>query len=97
MHSTSAAGGLLFVLTGVAFLVFDGMASLGSVVELETEYAWEQRLAEVGALVSDRTVLLALCAVAAAGALAVLLRPGRRAAQDPAADEPEQAREPARS
>ncbi|MEU0635824.1 cytochrome c biogenesis CcdA family protein [Streptomyces albidoflavus] len=96
MHSTSAAGGLLFVLTGVAFLVFDGMASLGSVVDLETEYAWEERLAEVGALVSDRTVLLALCAVAAAGALAVLLRPGRRTAE-PAAEEPERAPEPARS
>ena len=67
VHSTSAAGGLLFVLTGVAFLVFDGMASLGSVVDLETEYAWEERLAEVGALVSDRYLAILVGATLAAG------------------------------
>lgn len=78
LHTTSLAGGTMFVLLGVLFLAFDGTSSLPSLMGVDTEYAWEQRLSGWSAVLPDRILLLALSAVAAVAALTVLLRPTGR-------------------
>ncbi|MFD4166680.1 cytochrome c biogenesis CcdA family protein [Streptomyces albidoflavus] len=77
LHSTSLAGGVLFIALGVAFLAFDGTSALPSALSTDAEFALEERLSDLGAVVSDRLVLLVLAAVAALAALLVLLRPVR--------------------
>ncbi|ESQ04475.1 integral membrane cytochrome biogenesis protein [Streptomyces sp. PVA_94-07] len=77
LHSTSLAGGVLFIALGVAFLALDGTSALPSVLSTDAEFALEERLSDLGAVVSDRLVLLVLAAVAALAALLVLLRPVR--------------------
>ncbi|MEU2757006.1 cytochrome c biogenesis CcdA family protein [Streptomyces albidoflavus] len=77
LHSTSLVGGVLFIALGVAFLAFDGTSALPSVLSTDAEFALEERLSDLGAVVSDRLVLLVLAAVAALAALLVLLRPVR--------------------
>ncbi|WP_078855758.1 cytochrome c biogenesis CcdA family protein [Streptomyces sp. NRRL F-5065] len=78
VHSTSALGGALFVLLGVAFLVFDGASALPSPLSTDAEFALEERISVLGSAVSDRTVLLVLAGIAALVAVAVLLRGGGR-------------------
>ncbi|MBQ0826203.1 cytochrome c biogenesis CcdA family protein [Streptomyces tagetis] len=78
VHSTSAVGGALFVLLGVAFLVFDGAAALPSPLSTDAEFALEERISALGSAVSDRTLLLVPAGVAALGAVAALLRGGGR-------------------
>ncbi|MBD9735994.1 cytochrome c biogenesis protein CcdA, partial [Streptomyces sp. H28] len=68
LHSTSVVGGLLFITLGVVFLVFDGSAALPSVLDVETEYAWEQRATALAAAVPGHLVLAALAAAVAVAA-----------------------------
>lgn len=74
LHTTTTVGGALFVVLGVVFLAFDGTSALPSLLSTETEFAWEERLSEIGGAVSDRLLLLVLAGVAALGAAVVLLR-----------------------
>ncbi|MFE1578920.1 cytochrome c biogenesis CcdA family protein [Streptomyces fradiae] len=85
LHTTSLAGGTMFILLGVLFLAFDGTSALPSLMGVDAEFAWEERLSRWAGAVPDRTLLLGLAAVAAAAALAVLLRtrPGRKEERHP--------------
>ncbi|NEC26141.1 cytochrome c biogenesis protein CcdA [Streptomyces sp. SID8111] len=76
LHTTSLVGGMMFILLGALFLVFDGTSALPSLMGVDTEFAWEERLSRWAGAVPDHIVLLGLSAVAAAAALAVLLRTG---------------------
>ncbi|MFE7812100.1 cytochrome c biogenesis CcdA family protein [Streptomyces sp. NPDC057433] len=80
LHTTSLAGGTMFILLGVLFLVFDGTSALPSLRGVDAEFAWEERLSRWAGAVPDRALLLGLAAAAAAAALAVLVRtgPGRK-------------------
>lgn len=73
-HTTSLAGGTLFILLGVVFLVFDGTAALPSPVSVETEAGLEEHLAHIGSAVPDRILLLVLAAAAALTAVVLLVR-----------------------
>ncbi|MFR9674885.1 cytochrome c biogenesis CcdA family protein [Streptomyces sp. TR06-5] len=74
LHTTSLAGGLMFVALGALFLVFDGASALPSPLGVEGEFALEQRISRWGAAVSDRAVALVAAVLVAAVSLAVLLR-----------------------
>lgn len=76
LHSTSLACGVMFILLGVLFLAFDGTSALPSLMGVDAEFAWEERLSRWAGAVPDRFVLFGLAAAAAAAALAVLLRTG---------------------
>ncbi len=78
LHSTQLAGGVLFMVLGAMFLLFDGTSALPSPMGVDTEFAWEQRLARVGDVVSDRALLGTLAVLAAAVSLAVLVAPALR-------------------
>ncbi|MER7053585.1 MULTISPECIES: cytochrome c biogenesis CcdA family protein [unclassified Streptomyces] len=80
LHSTSLLGGVMFIALGALFLLFDGTSALPSLMGVDTEFAWEQRLSRLGDAVSDRALLGVLALAVAAGALAVLVR-GARAAR----------------
>ncbi|MFD6589734.1 cytochrome c biogenesis CcdA family protein [Streptomyces anulatus] len=82
LHSTSVIGGLVFIALGVVFLVFDGTSALPSLISTDTEFALEDRLSGIGAVITDRLVLLVLAAVVALGTLLVLLKPARKRASD---------------
>ncbi|WP_435598620.1 cytochrome c biogenesis CcdA family protein [Streptomyces anulatus] len=82
LHSTSAIGGLVFIALGVVFLVFDGTSALPSLISTDTEFALEDRLSGIGAVITDRLVLLVLAAVVALGTLLALLKPARKRASD---------------
>ncbi|MFB7087145.1 cytochrome c biogenesis CcdA family protein [Streptomyces sp. NPDC056296] len=79
LHSTSLLGGAMFIALGAVFLLFDGTSALPSLMGVDTEFAWEQRLSRLGDAVSDRALLGVLALVVAAGALAVLVRGAREA------------------
>nr|WP_228454450.1 cytochrome c biogenesis CcdA family protein [Streptomyces alkaliphilus] len=64
-HSTSVIGGLVFVLLGIVFLAFDGTSTLPALLDTETEFAWQLRLAAAGEALPDRMVLLLAAGVAA--------------------------------
>lgn len=85
LHTTSLAGGTMFILLGVLFLAFDGTSALPSLMGVDAEFAWEERLSRWAGAVPDRTLLLGLAAAAAVTAVAVLLRtrPGRKEEQHP--------------
>ena len=76
LHTTSLAGGTMFILLGALFLVFDGTSALPSLMGVDQEFAWEERLSRWAGAVPDHVLLLGLSAVVAAAALAVLLRSG---------------------
>jgi cytochrome c biogenesis protein CcdA len=78
-HSTSLVGGAMFIALGAVFLLFDGTSALPSLMGVDTEFAWEQRLSRLGDAVSDRALLGVLALAVAAGALAVLVRGTREA------------------
>lgn len=82
LHSTSVIGGLVFIALGVVFLVFDGTSALPSLISTDTEFALEDRLSGIGAVITDRLVLLVLAAVVALGTLLALLKPSRKRASD---------------
>ncbi|MFJ1777022.1 cytochrome c biogenesis CcdA family protein [Streptomyces anulatus] len=82
LHSTSVIGGLVFIALGVVFLVFDGTSALPSLISTDTEFALEDRLSGIGAVITDRIVLLVLAAVVALGTLLALLKPARKRASD---------------
>ncbi|MFG2611204.1 cytochrome c biogenesis CcdA family protein [Streptomyces anulatus] len=82
LHSTSVIGGLVFIALGVVFLVFDGTSALPSLISTDTEFALEDRLSGIGAVITDRLVLLVLAAVVALGTLLALLKPARKRASD---------------
>lgn len=88
LHTTSLAGGVMFILLGVLFLVFDGTSALPSLMGVDAEFAWEERLSRWSGTVPDRVLLLGLSVAAAAAALAVLLRtrPGRKEERHPPAE-----------
>ncbi|MFF7144730.1 cytochrome c biogenesis CcdA family protein [Streptomyces nodosus] len=74
VHSTSLAGGSLFILLGVVFLLFDGTSALPSLLDIDTEAAWEGGAAQLGDAVSDRLLLLVLALAGAGTAVAATLR-----------------------
>ncbi|WP_405465631.1 cytochrome c biogenesis CcdA family protein [Streptomyces anulatus] len=82
LHSTSVIGGLVFIALGVVFLVFDGTSALPSLISTDTEFALEDRLSGIGAVITDRLVLLVLAAVVTLGTLLALLKPARKRASD---------------
>ncbi|NEB59995.1 cytochrome c biogenesis protein CcdA [Streptomyces diastaticus] len=73
-HTTSLAGGILFILLGAVFLLFDGTAALPSLISVETEAGLEEHLARLGGAVPDRVLLLVLAAAAALTAVVLLAR-----------------------
>ncbi|CAL9623797.1 cytochrome c biogenesis CcdA family protein [Streptomyces sp. enrichment culture] len=73
-HTTSLAGGILFILLGAIFLLFDGTAALPSLISVETEAGLEEHLARLGGAVPDRVLLLVLAAAAALTAVVLLAR-----------------------
>ncbi|MBU6530103.1 cytochrome c biogenesis protein CcdA [Streptomyces sp. A108] len=73
-HTTSLVGGILFILLGAVFLLFDGTAALPSPVSVETEAGLEEHLARLGSAVPDRVLLLVLAAAAALTAVVLLAR-----------------------
>jgi cytochrome c biogenesis protein CcdA len=77
LHSTSVIGGLLFITLGVVFLVFDGSAALPSLLDVDTEYAWEQRVSAFASAVPGHLVLAALATAVAVGASVVLVKNSR--------------------
>ncbi|GAA3968769.1 cytochrome c biogenesis CcdA family protein [Streptomyces marokkonensis] len=74
LHSTSLVGGAMFIALGALFLLFDGTSALPSLMGVDAEFTWEQRLSRLGDAVSDRALLGVLALVVAVGALAVLVR-----------------------
>ncbi len=76
-HTTSLTGGILFVLLGVVFLLFDGTAALPFPISVETEAGLEEHLARIGSAIPDRLVPLVLAAAAAFTAVVLLLRRDR--------------------
>ncbi|CAL9318587.1 cytochrome c biogenesis CcdA family protein [Streptomyces sp. SudanB91_2054] len=72
-HTTSLVGGILFIVLGVVFLLFDGTA-LPSLISVETEAGLEEHLARLGGAVPDRVLLLVLAAAAALTAVVLLAR-----------------------
>lgn len=88
LHTTSLAGGVMFILLGVLFLAFDGTSALPSLMGVDAEFTWEERLSRWAGAIPDRTPLLGLSTVAAVAALAALLRtrPGRREERHPPAE-----------
>ncbi len=79
LHTTALVGGSMFITLGALFLLFDGTSALPSLLGVDTEYAIEQQLSRLGAAVSDRALLLAASALAAAAAVSVLLHSIRKA------------------
>ncbi len=73
---------------GSLFLLFDGTSALPSLISTDTEFALEERLSGIGAVVSDRLVLLVLAAGVMVAALYVLLRPVRKRRSDVEEREP---------
>ncbi|WP_435833824.1 hypothetical protein [Streptomyces bacillaris] len=70
------------------FLLLDGASALPSLISTDTEFALEERLGGIGAVVADRLVLLVLAAGAMVAALYVLLRPVRKRRRDVDEQEP---------
>ncbi|MGW2894840.1 cytochrome c biogenesis CcdA family protein [Streptomyces sp. NPDC001212] len=74
VHTTSLAGGMLFVVLGVVFLLFDGTSALPSLFGIDTEAAWESGARRLGEAVSDRVLLLVLALAGAVTATVAVLR-----------------------
>ncbi|MFE7797532.1 cytochrome c biogenesis CcdA family protein [Nocardia sp. NPDC057440] len=74
LHTTSTVSGLLFILLGALFLLFDGASALPGVLSADTEFALEQKVQQFGEAVSDATVLLMLAAALLVGLAWWLLR-----------------------
>ncbi|MFE0446175.1 cytochrome c biogenesis CcdA family protein [Streptomyces fungicidicus] len=82
LHSTTVLGGLLFITLGAMFLAFDGSAALPSLLDVDTEYAWERRVSALASAVPGHLVLAALAAAVAVGAGVVLVRNSRESGRD---------------
>ncbi|MFJ4501129.1 cytochrome c biogenesis CcdA family protein [Streptomyces sp. NPDC088864] len=82
LHSTSVIGGLLFVVLGTVFLAFDGTSALPSPLDVDTEYAWEQRVTALAAAIPGHLLWAALAAAVAVGAGVVLIRNNREDSGD---------------
>ncbi|MFB7515821.1 cytochrome c biogenesis CcdA family protein [Streptomyces sp. NPDC056144] len=77
VHSTSLVSGLFFIGLGTLFLVFDGTTALPGLLSVDTSFAVEERVAELGRAVPDWALLIAVVAVVA-GAFALRSRKTRR-------------------
>lgn len=82
LHSTTVLGGLLFITLGAMFLAFDGSAALPSLLDVDTEYAWERRVSALASAVPGHLVLAALAAAVAVGAGVVLVSNSRESGRD---------------
>ncbi|MFE0960834.1 cytochrome c biogenesis CcdA family protein [Streptomyces fungicidicus] len=82
LHSTTVLGGLLFITLGAMFLAFDGSAAMPSLLDVDTEYAWERRVSALASAVPGHLVLAALAAAVAVGAGVVLVRNSRESGRD---------------
>ncbi|MFJ7133675.1 cytochrome c biogenesis CcdA family protein [Streptomyces fungicidicus] len=82
LHSTTVLGGLLFITLGAMFLAFDGSAALPSLLDVDTEYAWERRVSALASAVPGHLVLAALAAAVAVGASVVLVRNSQESGRD---------------
>lgn len=78
LHTTSLIGGSVFVVLGAAFLIFDGTSAIPSLLSVDSEFALEEQLSQIGAAVSDRVMLLGLAGAVAVVAAVVLLRSTRQ-------------------
>ncbi|MCN9243444.1 sulfite exporter TauE/SafE family protein [Streptomyces sp. RY43-2] len=83
VHSTSLVGGLVFVLLGVVFLLFDGTSALPSLLDIDTQAAWEDGAVRLGKAVSDRALLLVVALAGAAMAVTAAVRLRRLPAEEP--------------
>ncbi|ODA71917.1 integral membrane cytochrome biogenesis protein [Streptomyces sp. NBRC 110035] len=86
LHTTSLAGGTMFILLGVLFLVFDGTSALPSLRGVDAEFAWEERLSRWAGAVPDRALLLGLVRTGT-GRKEEHHRPSAHARTDDAAEE----------
>lgn len=78
LHSTSLLTGLMFVLLGSVFLLFDGTSALPGLLSVETEFALEEVITRVGGAAPD-ALLLGLPAAVGLTAGAVAFRRSVRA------------------
>lgn len=88
LHTTSLVSGLFFIGIGVLFLVYDGATGLPGILDADQEFRLEEFASRVGDAVPDYA-LLAVIALAVAGALArhALRRPPEE--KLPGGDEPQ--------
>jgi cytochrome c biogenesis protein CcdA len=78
IHSTALLSGLFFILLGTLFLAFDGASALPGLLDVDQEFALEQRVKELGSAVSGLTLLLIAGAVVLSAVAWRLLRPRPR-------------------
>jgi cytochrome c biogenesis protein CcdA len=81
-HTTSLLSGLLFVVLGTVFLVFDGTSALPGLLSVDTEFALEEWATRVGAAVPDAAVLTGVAVMGLATAGILLFRAFRSAASE---------------
>ncbi|WP_019971702.1 cytochrome c biogenesis CcdA family protein [Mycobacterium sp. 141] len=62
-HTTSLLSGLILIVLGVAFLLTDGTASLGSVLTVDSEYDLQVWLAKLSSHINDAVLILLVAAV----------------------------------
>lgn len=75
LHSTSLLTGLMFILLGCIFLMFDGTSALPGLLSVEREFAAEEWVRRIGSAVSNTAVLWLLAATALLTAAALAYRP----------------------
>ncbi|GAB0104869.1 cytochrome c biogenesis CcdA family protein [Nocardia sp. JMUB6875] len=86
LHTTSVLSGLFFIALGALFLAFDGTAALPGILSADTEFAMENKVRQLGDLVSNSTVLLVLAALALGVLAWRLLRTGTAESEAPESD-----------
>ncbi|WP_051179529.1 cytochrome c biogenesis CcdA family protein [Nocardia concava] len=86
LHTTSVLSGLFFIALGALFLAFDGTAALPGILSADTEFAMENKVRQLGDLVSNSTVLLVLAAIALGVLAWRLLRTGASESEADSAD-----------
>lgn len=64
VHTTNLVSGLLFVGIGLLFVVTEGTANLGGVLDVDSQYTLGSWLSNVSGSVPNRVILLALAGVA---------------------------------
>lgn len=63
LHTTSTISGLVFIALGIVLLMFDGTAVLPGALDVDTQFALEDRARAVGEAITDTTLLLGAGAV----------------------------------
>lgn len=81
-HTTTLISGLLFIVLGTVFLIFDGTSALPGLLSVDTEFALEEWATRVGAAVPDTAVLAGIAVAGLAVAGVLLFRASRSAAPE---------------